>query len=117
MTRNVASMLRIAGIVLLGLVIAGYAIFQAWNLISGPVIEVTSPINGQTYSQSLIEVSGTARNIAYLNLNGRPIYTDKEGYFSEKLLLSPGLNIIKLDASDKFKKYTEKRLEVILKEY
>ena len=95
----------------------GYAIFQAQKLIRGPIIDIYTPQNGATYSQALIELTGKAQNIAYLNLNDRPIFTDKNGYFNEKLLLSPGYNIIKLDARDKFKNYTEKKLEIVLKEY
>ena len=117
MNRNAIYVLRVVLISLLVAVIAGYSIFQAWKLISGPIIDVYSPQNGATYSQALIEIEGRARNIAYLNLNDRPIFTDKDGYFKEKLLLLPGYNIIKLDAEDKFKKSTEKRLEIILKEF
>lgn len=98
-------------------IIALYSLFQAQKLINGPKIEVFSPQNGATYSQTLIEVEGRATNIAYLNMNDKPIFTDKNGYFKEKFLLSPGYNVIKLDAQDKFKKYTEKRLQIILKEY
>lgn len=117
MNRNALSVLKISLFTLLGLVIVGYSLFQGWKLITGPVIDITSPENGATYNQALIEVSGRARNTAYLNLNGRAIFTDTEGKFSEKLLLSPGYNIITLDATDKFKAKTEKKLEVILKEY
>lgn len=115
--RNALSILRIASIIFLALFIASYAIFQAWKLISGPIITLYSPETGATYSQALIEIEGRAKNIAYLNLNDRPIFTDTTGYFKEKILLSPGYNVIKLDAQDKFKNYTEKRLELILKEY
>jgi hypothetical protein len=117
MNRNAISIIRITLITLLVLIIAGYSLFQAQKLLTGPVIDVYSPQNGATFNGALIEVTGKARNIAYLNLDDRPIFTDKNGYFSEKLLLSPGYNIIKLDARDKFKTYTEKKLEVILKEY
>ena len=117
MNKNAISLLRIAFISIALAVIIGYSIFQTWKIIRGPIIEIYTPENGSTYSQSLIEIEGRARNIAYLNLNDRPIFTDKDGYFSEKLLLSPGYNIIRLDAQDKFKHYTEKRLELILKEY
>jgi hypothetical protein len=117
MNRNAISILRITLISFLGLVIVGYSLFQAQKLLTGPVIEIYTPQNGATYSQTLIEIDGRALNTAYLNLNGRKIFTDKNGYFKEKLLLSPGYNIIKLDAVDKFKKYTEKTLEIILKEY
>lgn len=117
MNRSAISILRISAIFLLGLIIVGYSLFQAQKLITGPIIEVYTPQNGATYNQTLIEIDGRALNTAYLNLNGRKIFTDKDGYFKEKLLLSPGFNIIKLDATDKYKKYTEKTLELILKEY
>ncbi len=117
MNRNATSLLRISLFSVLGAVIVGYSIFQAWKLISGPIIDIYTPQNGATYSQTLIEIEGRARNIAYLNLNDRPIFTDKDGKFAEKLLLSPGYNIIKLEAIDKFKNRREKILEVILKEF
>ena len=117
MNRNALSILRISLVSILALIIVGYSLFQAQKLITGPVIDIYTPENGATYNQTLIEIYGRARNVAYLNLNDRPIFTDKDGYFREKLLLSPGYNIIKLDARDKFKKYTEKMLEVVLKEY
>jgi len=117
MNRSAISILRISIISLLVIIIVVYSLFQAQKLLTGPVIEVYTPQNGATYNQTLIEIDGRALNIAYLNMNGRRIFTDKDGYFKEKLLLSPGYNIIKLDAVDKFKKYTEKTLEIILKEY
>ncbi len=117
MNRNALSILKLSLVSILGLTILGYALFQGQKIIVGPVIDIYTPQNGATYNQTLIEIEGQARNIAYLNLNDRAIFTDKEGYFKEKLLLSPGYNIIKLDARDKFKKYTEKKLELILKEY
>ena len=117
MNRNALSTLKIVSLCLFGLIIVTYALFQASKIISGPIIDIYSPQNGGVYNSTLIEISGRARNIAYLNLNDRPIFTDKDGYFKEKLLLSPGINIIKLDAKDKFRTYTEKRLELILKEY
>lgn len=115
--RNAKSVLRISMFSILGIVIVGYSLFQAQKILFGPIIEILSPQNGATYSESLIEVTGRARNISYLNLDDRPIFTDKDGKFAEKLLLSPGYNIIKLDGTDKFKKHTEKIIQVVLKEY
>jgi len=117
MNRNAKFIFRIASFTFLIIVIVGYAFFQAQKILTGPVIEIYSPENGATYSGALIEIEGRTKNISYLNLNDRPIFTDKDGYFKEKYVLSPGYNVIKLDAKDKFKKYTEKRLEIVLKEY
>lgn len=98
-------------------IIVIYSLFQAQKLIRGPVIEIYNPKTGSTLIEPLIEIEGRAKNIAYLRMNDKPIYTDKTGYFKEKYLLSSGYNIIKLSGTDKFKKYTEKRVELILKEY
>ncbi len=112
-----AIIIRKSLLISLFIIILGYSIFQAQKIIKGPSIEIFSPKTGTTYSQTLIEVEGVAKNVAYLNMNGRAIFTDKTGYFKEKFLLSPGYNVIKLDAQDKFKKYTEEKLEIVLKEY
>lgn len=117
MNRSVFSIFRISILILLGLIVGGYSLFQAHKLISGPVITIFSPENGSLYNSPLIEITGKAKNVAYLNLNDKKIFTDENGNFKEKLLLSPGYNILKLDAKDKFGTYTEKRIELILKEY
>jgi hypothetical protein len=46
-------------------------------------------------------------------LNGRPIFIDLEGRFFEKLLLSPGYNIIELTAKDTQGRAIEKHLEIM----
>lgn len=117
MKGNNVSKLKFGSLIILGTIILLYSLFQGWKIIAGPIIDIYNPQNGITYSESLIQVEGRARNIAFIKLNDKQIFTDKNGYFSEKLLLSPGYNIIKLDAQDKFKNSTEKRIEVILKEY
>ncbi|MFZ2523547.1 MAG: hypothetical protein WAW92_04150 [Minisyncoccia bacterium] len=117
MTRSGKTILKYGLLGLLGLVIVSYSVFQAWKIIEGPVISILSPENGRTFNETLISIEGQAKNVSHLYLNDRPIYTDKNGYFNEKFLLSPGYNIVKLNAVDKFRKYTEKRLYLVLKDY
>lgn len=117
MARNGTQIAKISLLSFLGLVIIGYTAFQANKIIRGPIINIDFPKNGSTINSTLVEISGTAKNIAYINLNDRKIYTDIDGHFKEELLLSPGYNIIKLDARDKFGSYTEKHLKLVLKEY
>jgi hypothetical protein len=117
MNRTIPSLIKLFSGIILALIIIGYSLFQAHSIITGPEIDVYSPQNGTVYSHTLIEISGQAHNTSFLNLNKRQIFTDRDGYFKEKLLLSPGYNILVLDAKDKFGKTTEKRLELILKEY
>ncbi len=117
MTHNIVSIVRITAISLLGVIILGYGLFQAQKYIEGPIITIYSPQNGATYTSPLIEVNGRAQNVAYLALDGRQIFTDTSGRFSEKLLLSPGYTILTLRGQDEFGKIISKQIELVLKEY
>jgi hypothetical protein len=95
------------------LIIIGYGIFQSQKIIGGPKISVSSPTSGQVITQSDINIAGVATNISAISLNDRPIFIDESGKFSEKLMLYPGYNIIKLRAEDKFGSKVEKYLELV----
>jgi len=82
--------------------IAAYAIFQARFLILGPRISIDMPRNNSTVDEGLLLASGVARNISFLSINDRQIYTDTEGRWEEKLIAQRGINIIKLRALDRF---------------
>ncbi|MBX4198765.1 hypothetical protein KW800_00585 [Candidatus Parcubacteria bacterium] len=97
-----------------GLLLVAYILFQARYLLLGPRISVDTPEDNSTAANATLTVSGTARNTSLLTLDDRPIYTDKAGHWQDKLILSPGLNIIKLDAKDRFGRQTEKLLRVVL---
>jgi hypothetical protein len=116
MRKNGTYYIQLYSLVVFGFIIVGYGLFQAEKILSGPSIQITSPLNGATYTTRLIEIKGKAKNIKTLLLNDRPLYTDMQGNFSEKLLLSPGYTILKVYAEDKFGTHTEKRIEVILRE-
>jgi predicted ATPase len=79
----------------------------------GPVISISEPSNGATLTSSLIEVLGTTKNISSINLNDRQIFINESGAFEEKLLLSPGYNIITFRAEDRFGRKTQKVLELV----
>lgn len=116
MQHNGIYYLKFYSLILLGVLIVGYSIFQAQKILGGPKITVLSPINGATYTTALIEIKGIAKNTSTLLLNDRPLYTDKAGNFSDTLLPTEGYNIIKLEAKDKFGSETKKMIEIIYKE-
>ena len=93
-----------------------YGIFNARNLIMGPTIEVFSPANNTETETNLLTVKGRAENIVFISLNEKPIFVNKEGLFEEKLLLSPGSNIIEIRARDRFKKEVLKTIEIYYKQ-
>ncbi len=101
---------------LFAIIIVVYSVFQARNIIFGPSIDLTSPIDGETYTAALIDIKGIVHNANTFTIDDNPVLTDKNGGFDNQLLLSPGYNIIKVQAGDKFGKTTKVMLQVILKE-
>lgn len=97
------------------LIIALYALFEFRHLIAGPVIAIEYPLSGALVTEPLIELRGQTKNVAHLKLNDRQIYVDSEGTLKEPLLLSPGENIIRLEAKDRFGNSVEQILEVLVR--
>lgn len=95
------SILYYASILVVSLLFIGYALFQARFLLSGPVLTFeNTPETIQT--QRMVTLEGLAKNIVFITLNGRQIYTDKNGYFKEALVLENGYTIATLQAHDRY---------------
>jgi len=99
------------GLAVLIIIYAGYKFQDFWR---GPTITISHPQNGASFEDPVVTLTGTAKRIAHLSLNGKQIYTDPSGTFEETLLLSPGHNIITISAEDKFSRETEKHLQLML---
>lgn len=105
--RHDGSLTKIA-LVIFFLIVLAYAYFEARGILYGPRITVTSEI--QEVREPFVVVTGHADRIAELKMNGEVVTVTEDGQFEEPYVLSPGLNRIILDASDK---YGRKRQEVI----
>jgi hypothetical protein len=93
------------------ILIFGYAKINF--VIKGVEIEAKIKRSGES---PLVEISGNAKNSIYLSLNGREIFIDKNGNFSEKASLLPGLSVISLKAKDKFGKSAEEQFSLVQSE-
>ena len=92
-----------------------FGFFQAKELIAGPKIEISRPIDGETIDNSLTKIEGRAENIAEIRLNGRKIFVNENGEFEELVLLSYGYNTVTLEVIDKFKRKARRDLKLVLK--
>ncbi len=63
---------------------------------------------------TLATVSGNAAKAINLTLNGREIFIDKEGNFSESIAMLPGFSVVTLNARDKFGKTAEQKFEIVI---
>ena len=89
-------------LVLVGLLILGYGLWQARDFLGGPKIYIENPKEGETIEKELITINGMVEDVTRLTLNGRAIFIDEAGKFEEEILVNPGVNIIELRAEDKF---------------
>lgn len=103
----------IAGIGL-GLIILGYALFEGFTFWRGPLLVITSPIDGATVKTASQVISGQTARIAKIFLDDRQIFTQDDGSFKETLLLGYGYNIIKVRVEDQFGRSITKNIRVVL---
>ena len=115
MTQSAHTYIKIFFALALVGIIVWYAYSKSADFLEGPIITIATPKNGITVSRSLVTVSGTAEHISYITLNGLQIFVTEEGLFSEQLLLSPGYNIITLEARDRFDREVKQTLELVYK--
>lgn len=101
---------RIA-LILFFVLIVGYAYFEARGVLYGPSIQVTSGVT--EVSDPFVAIQGKAERIADLSMNGRPISVTEDGAFNEPYLLSPGLNRIMLDATDRYGRQTQQIVQIV----
>ena len=100
---------------LIAILVLGYGIFQARFYLYGPRLQIDSPADGALVNENLLVIRGKALETSRLLLNGRAIFTDAAGNFSEELLLAHGLNRITLEAEDKFGKRASASRMIVLK--
>ncbi len=102
MNQDAKKAFKIIGVILLFLLIAVYAFFRSRELIFGVQIKDVNITDGATYTESIVHVTGRAKNALKLTLDGREISIDQEGNFDETIALLSGYNIIAIEALDKF---------------
>lgn len=106
---------RYAFLVAFFIILIAYSIFEARAYILGPEIWIDNPQNGEVIDNPLIVMEGHSKNISWISLNDRQIFTDEKGKWSEKLIVSPGLSIMTVSARDRFGRTTEKSVQIVLK--
>jgi hypothetical protein len=105
--------LKLSIVILGSIVIFGYAIFESYDFIKGPEITIFRPLNGSSVATSTVLIQGKASRIKDLYINSKPVQIDREGNFSEYILLAHGYNISLLSAQDRFRRTIEYKLELV----
>lgn len=90
-------------ILLIALVaIASYGLFESRRYLEGPVIRIDRPAPGETVAGPAVRVSGHARNLSYLYINGAQAYVDENGTIAWAYTPPKGYTVLTARAVDRF---------------
>ena len=105
--------IRIVAVSLFAVIIIVYAIWRSLNYARGPVVNIFQPLNGSAVATSTVKIIGQALRVNSLSLNGKTVFIDEAGNFSETLIVFSGMNIITFNAHDQFGRETKKELDLV----
>lgn len=92
-------------IFVLFLILVGLYFWREINFLTkAPFLEIIQPLTDITVTQETFEIIGRTIPSAYLTVNNEEVYIDKEGNFRSQINLSEGVNIIKIEAENRFNK-------------
>ncbi len=111
--KNIKWWLGIGSLTLLFAFIGVFAYMKMSFIIKGVKIEADIEHIGNS---TLANIKGKAKNATYVSLNGREIFIDKDGSFSEPVALIPGFSVITIKTHDKFGKNKERKFQLVYKE-
>jgi len=94
------------GVIILGLVVFSYIIFQVAAFSVPPKLTLVRPAQNAQISSDQVVVEGQTDISAEVFINGEPVKTDLEGRFREQVNLSSGQNILKITARSRLGKET-----------
>ncbi|HFC11072.1 MAG TPA: hypothetical protein ENJ75_02710 [Candidatus Kaiserbacteria bacterium] len=101
-------------LILLIVIVVGYGFNEAFPLLSGPKIKLSSPVNGMTTTSDIVTIAGTAKRVVALSFDGEPILPNRTGTFSKTLALPRGGAILTLTAMDRFGRTVTKKRTIFV---
>ncbi len=113
MRKDPKKIIQYSALILFFLLIVVYAFFRSRDLIFGVKIKNVNIVDGSTVAESVLHVSGQAKNAIKLTLNGREITVDEDGNWNETIALLSGYNVINVTAKDKFGYVDEKNYKLM----
>lgn len=82
-----------------GVLVSGYIVWQVQSFLRLPQLQLVEPAQAQVESDVLV-VRGVAERTARVSVNGEPLLLDGEGRFEWRLVLHPGINVLRLEAEN-----------------
>lgn len=100
---------------LIFLTVAGYLFYQLYFLIGPPKLAVFEPAGDLTTSYATVILKGKTEPGVKLTINGELTYIGKDGSFEQAVNLNQGLNVIKVEATNRFGKSSSAVRQIMVK--
>lgn len=96
--------------------VLGFASFNMRDLLFGTPLTIHTAKDGDTLSEGFLPVSGKAHHARAVFINGRTVFTDRDGNFADGVILSPGYNVVEVTLRDQFGKEKVKTYHLVLEQ-
>jgi uncharacterized protein YfaP (DUF2135 family) len=113
--RKIIGKITLATILTSTLVIGflGLVIYNSKDMVFGTPLVVHTVADGSTVSDAYLPITGSAQHAQQITINGLPIGVDRQGNFSDGVILSPGYNIVEVAETDRFGKSKTDTLHIV----
>lgn len=88
------------------ILVALYFYREIGFLVKAPALEVSQPLTDITVREETFEIAGKT-DAVYLTVNDKEVYIDKQGNFRTEINLSQGINVMKIQAENRFNKINQ----------
>ncbi|MEI8130728.1 MAG: hypothetical protein WCG55_04465 [bacterium] len=104
MTRgfNAKKIVRWLSIILLFVIVVGYAVFRSRDLLFGIRLTITGVTDGMTVTSPILELKGEAHHANEIRIDNQVIPLSETGTWHDSLILAEGYNVILIRVTDKF---------------
>ncbi|MBU0661350.1 helix-turn-helix domain-containing protein [Patescibacteria group bacterium] len=112
---NLPLILRNAALTTIAFTVLGYLVLQVKHIVEPPILTIYSPENGQIINNADLHIYGQTDKQAQVQINGKTIVNNENGYFDETITLSQGVNSITFTAKKKHGKIISDTRHVVYK--
>lgn len=95
---NLPFWIRTASIATIILAVLGYLVLQVRQILEPPDLTVYNPTNGEITEIKQLAVRGQTDKEVTVMINGKEIFNNEQGVFTETIDLKPGVNTITVSA-------------------
>lgn len=91
-----------------------YGLTEAWPLLAGPSLTISSPADHASFPGGIVTVAGKVMRAAKLTLSGTPVPYDQNGVFSSTLTFPGGGSILTFVVTDRFGRSVTKERSIFV---